>query len=229
MKIDGEYVLFGDFDVPLGEFPQLVERHLAKCPTTQECEELGAVLVEGAKRSAINEAQALAFITAVCEWGGGLGERKVLPQVLRSWIPSNVDLVRDACLAISDLPSRPSPPKVERALREAIGHFDCIAGLATSFASKMVRFVAPNYSAVMDSVIGRTIGVEPTTESYLGYCDFAIRVARELERRGIENPRSSSSVWRAGDVDQALFACVQDWTASDPNPGSPKQRYRRQR
>jgi hypothetical protein len=118
---------------------------------------------------------------------------------------------------------------VERALREAIERFDCIAGLATSFSSKMVRFVAPNYSAVIDSVIGKAIGSEPTTESYLGYCDFAQRLARELDRLGIENPRTESSQWRASDVDQALFACVQDWTSSDPNPGSPKQHYRRQR
>ncbi len=179
-------------------FPELVGKHLQKVRRTNQLEQAGAKLRQGAFTD-----QALRrFIEEVCLWGG------------HAWIATHVyndnqpEHVRSQfVLAIQIL--RQSPPDVDAAL----GCINAIKGLgAPSFASKHLRFLCPEFCPVLDGRIRERFGYPDDALGYQQYAADCLQIASVLERIHSPNPRQRvNQRWYVGDVDMALYAWVQSW------------------
>lgn len=196
-----------DFD----EFPKLVIEHLRRCSGTADCEELGADLYANLNAGSATGDEVWYFIVAVCTWGGKTGNR-VRGKVAVAY-DSAFTLERFGAAAATLRPSNATTATslLQADLQVAAQAIDDIPGLATSYATKMVRFLRPDIAGVLDRVISAAGGYPLDNGSYGPYCTDCLAIARHLHAAGVVNPRTGATTWRAGDVDQALFARCQGW------------------
>lgn len=188
------------------EFPALVEAHLRKCPDTLACEEEGDELQKGLETDSASVEDVESFVRHVTSWGGRTGNR-VWGTMHRDYRPEIVR--RKFAQAVSTMNGLDGSSSRDLFLVQMERSADCITavhGLSTSYGTKMLRFLRPDISGVLDSVIGQNTGCDVNNRNYGRYSYACLRAADALTERCIENPRSGSIHWRAGDVDQAIFA-----------------------
>ena len=199
-------------------------------PNTRAIEAKGRALVSACPKVTAHDLRA--FSKDVCVWGGRTGMR------VYGRIRSNSDMaiVSGFTAAIGTLLTggllgiiRPGAMHLGKAKTD----LGCISGLGRfSYASKHLRMLNPENSAVLDSVINKYLLSDPLfahsseEQRYLGYCDFCEVKALKLTAAGVKlgdyltskdvctlqhTTKPAECRWTAGDVDMACFAWLQKW------------------
>lgn len=210
LSSDGKEVTLGE-SVSFIDFPELVNAHLDWCRDTPSCEALGAELNASLLAGNATQDQVWRFIAAVCKWGGRTGNR-VRGIVAKSYDGAvTLEKFTAAARALAGQDPATTIQTLRVGLESAAQSIDDVVGLATSYATKMVRFMRPDVAGVLDSVISRVGGYPCNNFSFAAYSIDCLAVASDLAEAGILNPRTGCTLWRVGDVDQALFARCQGW------------------
>jgi hypothetical protein len=211
LSSDGSGATLGSQRIDFVDFPILVRAHLDQCWSTVSCEAMGARLYSNLLEKSSSHDEVWDFIVAVCTWGGRTGNR-VRGLVSRGYVAERtLNRFEASALSLSRIDSSTPIHQLRAGLTKAAQAVDDISGLATSYATKMVRFLRPDVAAVLDNVISGVGGYPLDNYQYGIYSADCLAVAADLSAAGIVNPRSENSTWRVGDVDQALFARCQGW------------------
>jgi len=183
----------------LEEFPTLVRLHIDTVPGTIELEKEARELV----LKKFPEAQLHKFIINVHKWGGHREQlEENLPIVLANVKRYHFEL------AFGELTS--TTPNIETALACLM----VIPGLGVSYGSKHLRFLCPALCPILDSVMKRQFKYPDNdvldTKGYKLFQKDVIEIAKLLQENHIPNPiNRPNGCWFAGDVDMAIFACLQ--------------------
>jgi hypothetical protein len=175
--------------IPLEEFPALLQWHYTEY-NTAEVEQHGAeVAAAGFPQDQLRE-----FIRGVCRWGNyaGIGGR-----VLKN---NQIEQLQETFSAAKRLLD-------DSQVSAAVAYFDAnVHGLAFSFASKHVKFLAPEKAVVLDEIISRRVGY---TLDVTGYDELLADCRAMLDRvrsRKIPHPLGGTRSWRVSDMEMVLFA-----------------------
>jgi hypothetical protein len=200
LSIRTDSVLVGEQKIRARQFTGLVEVHLAKVPGTRSLEDEAVGLI----RQDFAPLDLSHFIRGVFKWGGHYeragrtlySENHVNPELQPRFRAAAAFLggpVADVCAALIEL--------------------NHIKGLGEpSFASKHLRFLCPRFCPVLDSVVAAGVGYERSVVGYGQWSAESAAAARHLEHCAVRNPMGRpGGAWFAGDVDMAIFACLQGW------------------
>ena len=194
-------LIVGDNILHLSKFPNFVNGHLTRYPTTKYLE-LEAINL---KSTNFNEEQLGKFIRHVCIWGGyaGIGAR-ILSQNPFIYIKNHFINAMKILDTIN--------PDVKKALLE----INNIRNLGSpSFASKHLRFLKPDICPILDSIISDKLDYEYDAQGYKCLSDDCLIVADKLQAAGIFNPMERDrGRWFAADVEMAIFSFINNITAS---------------
>jgi hypothetical protein len=187
-----------DHSLSYGQFPIKVQRHLLRVPMTETLEQDG-----GRARTHEKGFQVAPFIEAVCRWGGSPG---MAGRVLKQ--NSSEEIARQFSAAIGWL----SEALDAQALAGAILEVNKLRQLGTpSLASLHLRFLRPEYCAVLDRQIAEALGYAFTPTGFASYSLDCSEIAARLMSAQIQNPRGRGGRWFAGDVDMALSSLTRGW------------------
>jgi hypothetical protein len=153
MNITDQTVRWWNLTIELKEFPELLRNFVRINPDTQRIEEMGTQLAE----HAFSIDELCNFIRAVCAWGGYPG---IANRVINNNQPNEIAAA------------------FQKAYQMAIGGqvIDALALLrqlhnlgGVSFASKHLKFLAPNDAVVLDSIIEDQLGYARNTAGYAAF------------------------------------------------------------
>jgi hypothetical protein len=175
------------------EFPYWIGRHRREYPDTKIIEkEVSWIVQEGFPKE-----EAYRLIRLVCRWGGyyGIAARVISankPAVVSGVLKQAHEKLNDGC--------------AEDALRRVNG----LVGLGRpSYASKILRFIAPRDAAVLDQAIGSKLGFSMNPAGYGELLEGCRTVVSDLKASSVSNPIRPRGVWYVCDVEAAFFAKVQ--------------------
>lgn len=174
--------------IPIRAFPDLLQAHRADDPDTSAIEAEAIALATGG----FAPGAATAFVRRVCAWGGyhGIGGRVLgrnSPEVIAATLQNAYRLCGDG-----------EPV-------EGLGCLTRLSGLGVSFASKHLKFLAPERAVVLDSVISTKLGYSLDSVGYrefLADCHALLDAVRAAE---IPFPFEGEGSWRLSDVEMVLF------------------------
>jgi hypothetical protein len=175
--------------IQLDELADLFENFLRQNPATQNIERQAERLVNGNFQSYRDLCD---FIKAVCKWGGYSG---IAGRVINE---NDESKLRYAFRSASSHSNAGDDLAAIKSLLE-------LRGFAVSFASKHLKFVAPERAVVLDSRISNRLGYELTPEGYQTFL---------LDCRGIRDRANSFELrypgwgrdgWRVSDIEMAIF------------------------
>ena len=181
-------------EVGLDQFDRLGRAHLNAYPRTPTVEAQGRLFVEQGFR----EADAKAFVRAVCDWGGYSGiSGRVLSRNSSTLICSSLKR------AVERLDAKPAD------FATALHEVNAIKGLGTpSFASKHLRFMRPQLCPVFDSLLQEALPYSFDARGYAAFAQDCKSLADALAQANVPNPRERE--WLVADVEAALYAHVTD-------------------
>lgn len=174
------------------EIPGLLHSHSQAYPGAEDCERIGQSLVE----SDFESRKAGEFVRAVLKWGGGLRLTRKLASNSKEEIGAALRdgyalaLKGDVCAG------------VERIRK--------LNGLGQSFASKMLRFLAPSAAVILDGVIRSDLGYRDTSAGYGQFLDDCNRL-HDLVRESDHLDEQVREALRICDIEAAIFAKLQGY------------------
>lgn len=178
----------------LEDFPRMIQQHGEDFEDTLEMEQSYAHLIG---EPFVHFQAVAAYIRDVCRWGhyAGVGG-KVLKHNSQERVLAAFEAARQALLA--------EPPDLVTALTSING----LHGLGTtSFASKHLRFLRPEWCPVYDSILNNVLPYDSNPAGYAQFAEDCHVIAQALCERGIENPvRDNAVIWHVGDVEAAIFS-----------------------
>lgn len=187
-------------DRPLGDFPALLDKHRAGDPSTASVELYAREFVQ----LGLPVERLWAFIRMVCGWGNS---PFVGGNIVRYNARQTQDLHRKFVECREHLDASNS--------RAAIACMSSIEGMNVSFASKHLKFLAPEKAVVLDSLISRGLGYALTTDGYVEFVEKCQSIAERLNQAGLRAKALGGSPWRVSDVEMAIFMHVKE-TAPPP-------------
>ncbi len=197
----------GDFDFNGGSFimgpnsfPPCVLSHLLNVPDTLNLQNIVAPAVVAA---GFPPPDALKFVQQVCRWGGKMGFR-IAGRVASNNTPAAIAAALQNTSII--LAGAGGMPPIA-----AVPAVNAINGLGLAFGSKVLRFLAPGISGVLDSGVAGGVGYPATAQGWVEYSRDCIWVAGQLTALGFGDPANPGGAWRAADVDMAIFARLHNW------------------
>lgn len=175
--------------ITYADVPSLIARHNEKWPGAANVEALGAQLAGADFPPKV----ALQFVRDVYRWGrGDRNKARVL--------------------------EKNTPEAIANALREGLRHahsgrvaegVERICNLnqvGQSFASKQLRFLAPDRAVILDSIIRTRLGYPDNAGGYREFLDDCGSVLDSCRLNGVE--RASGLLLRMADVETAVFAKI---------------------
>jgi hypothetical protein len=228
MQFNGHAFRWWNFHMPVAAFPLYLTKfnntrfkyHVPGFPKygplTEHIEELGGSL---AHNNFHNEHQLLNFIHRVMvDWGGNQGRRIIGEFLDQNPIQVIAQIFEDAHDRLSVI--HPNIDARIYVVNDALGKLVGLNKLGVSFASKLLKFLAPNHVVVLDSLIERGLGYSTSYFSYTqnghdinvysGYGNFlkdCHLILIELQRQGIPCPGRPAG-WRVSDVEMAIFGAL---------------------
>jgi hypothetical protein len=197
MIIDEQPVRFGwGTVVRLSEFPELLARFQQNVPskgnkpTTSEIEQLA---IELAKNN-FREADLQSFIKTVCHWGGYAG---IAGRVIRNNSGGHISAT-----------FRKAYQKAQNgSLVEALEALRHIKDLrSVSFASKHLKFLAPDSAVVLDSIISERLAYQMNSAGYRDFLADCRTILQNIVAFRLEYSGWGKSGWRISDVEMAITA-----------------------
>jgi hypothetical protein len=173
--------------IDLSEFPDLLRGFFANNPQTQHIEELAA----GLRRGGFDPIGSAAFLKNVGNWGGYSGiAGRVLKQ---NPLPQICSRLEAACGALDR-------GQIGTALQELVE----VKGLGISFASKHLKFLAPEKAVVLDSIISTRLGFPMTIFGYEEFLQDCLSILTEVQATRIPYPGWGTQ-WRVSDIEMVFF------------------------
>ena len=199
INFDSDSIRFGGEVIKFTEMPALLSAHTSWCPDTPDVEKAAATFVA----SPTNEG-AIEVVHRTCYWGGSNGPR-ILPMILRQ---NSAEAIQSSFERAAATLQR---GRGVAELGQALSIVNELSYLGQpSFASKMIRMLAPEISGVLDSLVHGATGYSLDRRGYSLYSAKLQDIAAVLDEHGIENTRGFST-WRAADVDAGIFARIRGW------------------
>jgi hypothetical protein len=191
-------------------------QHLLKVENTRAIEDQGKRLLQNKNITTKNW---LDFSKQVCQWGGKTGNR-VFGQIIKN----DPKVIKASFEKVKSLLENDHSP-----IQEVFNALKPIKGLGSySYASKHLRFLAPERFSVFDSLIKQII-----QKTYQGFSDrmlmktyfsMCTQKAAELNREKIllgdditdcrelaKKVLNDNKLWTPADVDMAHFAAIKKW------------------
>jgi hypothetical protein len=169
------------FTIRIDELNDLLSDFIRKEPSTTRIEEQAQRLV----KSKFQLAELRNFIKAVCSWGGYSG---IAGRVIKN---NDGAKLRDAFRSAHSHANAGDDLAAIRSLLD-------LNGLAVSFASKHLKFLAPENAVVLDSIISKRLGYELTPNGYQAFLNDCRRILERAKASGREG-------WRVSDIEMAIF------------------------
>jgi hypothetical protein len=176
--------------IKLQELPELLRCFQNRLPHTREIEQQATRLVA----SGFQVSELRQFINAVCKWGGYSG---VAGRVIKIENNAEPELRSRFRSAYSDLVAQNDVAAIKRLLE--------LKGLTVSFASKHLKFLAPDRAVVLDSVISARLGYAMTPEGYQAFVNDCRRILDRVVADNLEYPGWGAKGWRISDVEMAIY------------------------
>ncbi|MFN3591104.1 MAG: hypothetical protein ACK4TG_02830 [Thermaurantiacus sp.] len=178
--------------IPFREIGSLLAAHHCQCGPPDRLETCGANLVSGG----FNPEHAVKFATAVIRWGGGL---RLISRFKEENCPKAVGekLAKAWTLLSGEQGQEPAT------VGKAVATVAQLQNIGQSFASKIVRFLAPDRAVIMDRVIRDTLGYRETQDGYAAFLSDCLAVLDAL--------KPGYPCLRVADVDAAIFAKLQNF------------------
>jgi hypothetical protein len=175
------------FTIGLDELDDRLTSFMEKEPHTRVVEQQAECLV----KRGFQPPELRNFINAVCKWGGYSGiAARVLDKNTESELNDSFRFAHSWANAGDDLAA------IESLLK--------LKDIGASFASKHLKFLAPENAVVLDSIISKRLGYEPTPEGYQAFLNDCRRI---LERAiACKLPYHGwGREWRVSDIEMAIF------------------------
>ena len=184
---------FTRLSLELSELPALFEQFIAPRPAsqdsrTQDIEKFAASIIA----SGFPAEGTGALVRQICHWGGYAG---VAGRVLNG--NETADL-HDHLTSATAMVNKGD-------VGGALDRLQKIKGLGLSFASKHLKFLAPDQAVVLDSIISSNLGypmTRPGYEAFLADCHTILRMARQTD---VAYPGWGTNGWRVSDIEMAIF------------------------
>lgn len=208
MIIDEQPIRFRwEFVVTLTEFPALLlifQQNVPSRPnkpTTAEIEKRAANLADNDFR--VTELQS--FIKTVCNWGG-------YPGIAGRIIKNN------EINEIATIFRKAYRQALDGDVIEALETLQQIKGLGkVSFASKHLKFLAPERAVVLDSIISERLGYRMNAGGYARFLDDCNTILSHVLTGGLEYTGWAKEGWRVSDIEMAIFAKIK-FNLTPPSP-----------
>lgn len=168
--------------------------HISGDPLTNNVAEFADTFV----RNDMPESQAYLFVRMVCAWGG-LGRGN--PAKIRN----SIFLNGHGEIWLRSLLKTGRQKSIEGKYEEALRAFDQINGLGISFTSKLLRFLAPDHAAVLDSIIRDSLGYANSAAAYREFVTDCMAIREKLKT---EKKRPDGGDWRTTDIEMGIFMNV---------------------
>jgi len=185
--------------INLVEFPHLLLTFQQRVPsrpnkpTTAEIERRASDLV---KSNFANKDDLRDFIRTVCNWGGYPG---IAGRILKG---SRIERIAAT---------------FQKAYRQAQGG-NVVEALKTlqqtkslrgvSFASKHLKFLAPEKAVVLDSILSGRLGYRMDVDGYARFLNDCNTILHHILAEEVKYTGWATSGWRVSDVEMAIFAKV---------------------
>lgn len=177
------------------KLPELLATFLRHAPDTRPLESLARTLV--ASRFP-DEASTIEFIRRVFKWGGRTGAR--IRGRIEAHYRGSFEPVRSCFSQAAEILADPRSD-----VRDALACVNRIKYLGgVSYASKHLRFMAPERCVTLDTNLAGQLGVKLDPINYAALCRECAAIARELNG-SLRLPPVGSAAWSAADVEVAVF------------------------
>jgi hypothetical protein len=93
---------------------------------------------------------------------------------------------------------------------EGLGHLTRLSGLAVSFASKHLRFLAPERAVVLDSIISTRLGYPLDGFGYREFLADCYALLEAVRTSGVPYPFEDEGGWRLSEIEMGLFQQLRD-------------------
>ncbi len=174
--------------IPFTLFPAWYSHHICVVPNTQRIEAYGSALSAGG----FTFPNCGLFIRDVCRWGGYAG---IAGRVLNANTTQYIMVSFSAAVRAGSVTA-------------SLRNINVVKNLGTpSFASKHLRMIDPNRFPVLDSILANALGYSFSTSGYGAFAQDCATLVAALASSGITHPFHHA--WRVGDVETAIFACLQ--------------------
>jgi hypothetical protein len=197
MRVNEQPVRFGwGTVIHLDEFPQLLARFQhnvpsrADKPTTPEIERRAADLAKGN----FGENDLQIFIRTVCSWGGYEG---IAGRVFK------YNRIEQLAVIFRKAHQQAQNGEVVEALQtlQQIRHLGSV-----SFASKHLKFLAPERAVVLDSIISKRLAYPMNPKGYQDFWNDCNTILQHIDAANLEYTGWGASGWRISDVEMAITA-----------------------
>ncbi|MFB9985334.1 hypothetical protein ACFSQQ_09605 [Mesorhizobium kowhaii] len=184
----------GTYELADQLFPDRIRRHRLEYPDTEVLEHVAARLAQ----AEFPQAALLRFLRQVCRWGGYYG---IAARVRNSNEP---EAIRQAFVGARDQLG-------EGNVVEALGQVNALNGLGRpAFASKFLRFMAPQSAAILDRIISQHTGFPLSAVGYGQLNTACHNAAAQLANAGVHNPFRQDGVWFIADIEAAFYADMEN-------------------
>jgi hypothetical protein len=132
------------------------------------------------------------FIKAVCHWGGYPG---VAARVIKNNMEPALRYAFEA--AHSHVTAQDDISAIKSLLK--------LKGLAVSFASKHLKFLAPEKAVVLDGTISARLGYALTPDGYQAFVSDCRRILERALADRLTYSGWAKNGWRVSDIEMAIF------------------------
>lgn len=174
--------------LPLTEFPALMEQHLCENPDTLAIESRAAEMAQ----NDFEPSYVPDFVEAVCRWGGYYG---IAARVLQKNEHSLIALVFKEAHGSS----------YQGEVYDGLKAISTLNHLGFSFASKHLRFLAPDKAVTLDSIISNNLGYSMDRYGYERFLADCHTLAGKLNESNAKNPLRQNDPWLVCDVEMAIY------------------------
>ncbi len=170
--------------------PQLVRNHRLAYPTTPEVEQKAKQLIE----SGFPSEDCVAFVQDVCRWGRYPG---IAGKVAKH------NKIEDISHAMRSAYEQLRESKTVDALKA----INLLYGLGrVSFASKHLRFLAPQSAVILDSQIAKGLHYRSDQNGYRSFLDDCLSLTDQMNKTSIQHPFRPNKNWYVSDIELSIFA-----------------------
>jgi hypothetical protein len=187
----------GTYELADQLFPDRIQRHRLEYPDTEVLEYVAAQL----SQAQFPQAASLRFLRQVCRWGGYYG---IAARVRNRNEP---EAIRQTLVGARD-------QLAQENVVEALKEINALDGLRRpAFASKFLRFIAPQSAAILDRIISRHTGFPLSAVGYGQLIAACRNAAEQLAKSGVRNPCRQDGVWFVADIEAAFYADMENLEA----------------
>ena len=184
-------------DIPsfIAQIPNLLNKHQHNYPTTKQVEQLAKQVI----KNNFDPIQSAQFVKEVCNWATPTGNR-VRGKVFSYYNNNNYSKIGRALKMGYESVQKGCVGTGVEYIRE-------LRGLGQSFASKILRFLCPEDTVILDKIIREQCDYNPTVSEYNKFLDFCHNLLDQSKKSHLL-PSNFKNKLRVCDIEAALFIYI---------------------